>query len=187
MSVRFTLKQAASVCHQGGIIAYPTESVYGLGCDPLNHQAVDYLLKLKQRSVDKGLILIGSCLPQLLPFIDITQQQIDIIQQARQPITWLVKKSPLTPSWVSGKHHKQAIRISHHPIASALCDRIGHAIISTSANPGGKPPAKSRLMVQHYFGDRIDFVVPGDLGGLQKPTEIRDLETGAVIRAGASE
>jgi L-threonylcarbamoyladenylate synthase len=185
VSSRFTLQQAASVCHQGGVIAYPTESVYGLGCDPLNHRAVQYLLTLKQRSVDKGLILIGSSLTQLLPFIDINQQHIDIMQQASQPITWLIKKSPLTPSWISGKHDKLAVRITRHPLAAALCDSIGHAIVSTSANPGGKPPAKTRLMVQQYFGDSIDFIVPGDVGDLQNPTEIRDLETGKIIRAGS--
>jgi len=186
VSARFILKQAASVCHQGGVIAYPTESVYGLGCDPLDQLAVQHLLALKNRSVDKGLILIGSQLQQLIPFIQISPQQGERIQQASQPVTWLVNKSALTPAWISGKHDKLAIRISRHPIASALCDSIGHAIVSTSANPAGKPPAKTRLMVQHYFGDDIDFIVPGNVGTLKKPTEIRDLETGEIIRSGAT-
>ena len=184
MTSAFILKQAASVCHQGGVFAYPTESVYGLGCDPLDHQAVQYLLTLKNRPVEKGLILIAAQLQQLMPFVDISQQQLDLIVQTSQATTWLVKKSALTPSWISGQHDKLAIRLSRHPIARDLCNSIGHAIVSTSANPAGKPPAKTQLMVRHYFGDDIDFIVPGDVGSLGKPTEIRDMDSGDIIRAG---
>ena len=187
MTSAFILKQAASVCHQGGVFAYPTESVYGLGCDPLSREAVQYLLQLKNRPVEKGLILIAGELQPLTPFINISQQQIDSILQAKQPTTWLVNKSALTPTWISGKHDKLAIRLTQHPLARDLCNSIGHAIVSTSANPAGKPPAKTQLMVQHYFGNAIDFIVPGDVGSLKKPTEIRDMNSGEVIRPGSGD
>ena len=182
MTSAFILKQAASICHQGGVIAYPTESVFGLGCDPLNRQAVYHILALKQRPVEKGLILIASHIEQLLPFIKINPQQIDKILQQPTPTSWLVTKTSLVPDWLSGKFDKLAIRVTRHPVARALCETTGHAIVSTSANPGGKPPAKTRLKVQQYFSDRIDFIVPGDVGVLRKPTEIRDLESNQVIR-----
>ena len=184
MIPHFLLQQAARVCHQGGVIAYPTESVFGLGCDPLDGDAVFKILQLKKRAVEKGLILIASDIEQLLPYIHINQQQIDKILSTSQATTWLVNKSKLTPFWVSGKHPKVAVRITQHPIARALCQHTGYPLVSTSANPSTLPAAKTRLMVRHYFSEQIDFLVPGDVGKLRKPTEIRDLDSDRILRQG---
>lgn len=135
MISRFILRQAASCCHTGGVIAYPTESVYGLGCDPLNPVAVAKILQLKQRQPEKGLILIAGSLQQLLPFIDISsQQQKHLHSSDDQPITWLVKPSPLAPSWVTGQHPKIAVRITQHPIARDLCLATGYPLVSIFSN-----------------------------------------------------
>lgn len=186
MISRFILRQAASCCHTGGVIAYPTESVYGLGCDPLDPVAVAKILQLKQRPAEKGLILIASSLEQLLPFIDITSQQQEQLSSSSQQtaITWLVKPSALAPAWVTGQHPKIAVRITQHPIAQALCQATGYPLVSTSANPAGHDPARTSLAVKHYFENDIDFLLHGEVGKLKRPTEIRDLETQQVIRKG---
>ncbi len=185
MISRFILRQAASCCHTGGVIAYPTESVYGLGCDPLNSVAVAKILQLKQRQPEKGLILIAGSLEQLLPFIDISSQQQDQLHSSDdQAITWLVKPSALAPLWITGQHSKIAVRITQHPIARDLCLTTGYPLVSTSANPAGLEPARTSLAVKHYFDDDIDFLLHGAVGQLKRPTEIRDLETQQVIRKG---
>jgi len=180
----FLLNKAAATCNEGGVIAYPTESVFGLGCDPLNEQAVYKILQLKNRSIDMGLILIASDIEQLTPFIDITAKQRKQLTKTTKPITWLVKPSNYTPEWITGKHNKIAIRITLHPLCKQLCERTNYPLISTSANPSGHKPAKNRLQVFNYFGNSIDYLLPGKIGKLNKPTEIRDLETNKIIRKG---
>ena len=138
---------------------------------------------LKQRPVEKGLILIGSNIKQLQPFIEINNQQADTLQQTTKPTTWLVNKSSLAPPWVTGSHSKIAVRITQHPIARAICDFSQQAIVSTSANPATLPPARTSLMVRRYFGETIDYIVSGSVGSLKKPTEIRDIESNAVLRS----
>lgn len=183
MSSNFNLKRATETCRAGGVIAYPTESVYGLGCDPLNYFAVNKILSLKQRPLEKGLILIAAHLEQLKPFTQLDQSQIEkILTHQQKPITWLVPKSDLTPYWISGSHQKVAIRITQHPVAKQLCEYIGHPIVSTSANKSNSPPARTSLKVRIYFGDLIDCVISGRTGLIKNPTEIRDIDSDSVIR-----
>lgn len=181
MNRRFILKQAARYYQHGGLIAYPTESVYGLGCDPLNPHAVEYLLQLKNRPVEKGLILLSDSIQKLLPFIDISAQQQAIINQP-QAITWLVKPSPLTPLWVKGQYPKVAVRITHHPVARQLCAALTAPIISTSANPAQRPPARNSLQLRQYFKQDIDCIVAGKTGGLKRPTQIIDIDSRQIYR-----
>lgn len=171
------LRQAASILHAGGIIAYPTETVFGLGCDPLNHNAVHSLLALKQRPVEKGLILIGARLEHLLPFIHVSDDKLlqKLLAPTPQPTTWVVPARPHTPSWLTGQHDSIAIRITSHPIAAAICNRFHGAIVSTSANPAGQPPARSSLSVKRYFGDKLDYLLHAAINTNNKPSEIRDL------------
>ena len=185
MTSTFLLKQAAATCNEGGVIAYPTESVFGLGCDPLNRQAVYKILQLKNRSVDMGLILIASNIEQLIPFIDITpSQKKQLTEATTDSITWLVNTSNHTPEWITGKHNKVAIRISTHSVSKQLCEFTNYPLVSTSANPSGHKPAKNNLQVFSYFGNSIDYLLPGKTGGLKNPTEIRDIETNKTIRKG---
>ena len=184
MTSRFSLALASRHIHAGGIIAYPTESVIGLGCDPLNENAVNKILSLKNRSVDKGLILISGHLEQLLPFINITEKQFEKLNKTRsKPLTWLVEASPLTPLWITGRHQKVAIRITEHQLARQLCQVTGYPLVSTSANASGHQPAKTLLRTRQYFSDHIDFYLPGNIDGFNKPSEIRDLDSDLIIRA----
>ncbi|MDF1628381.1 MAG: L-threonylcarbamoyladenylate synthase [Alcanivoracaceae bacterium] len=177
------LHTAAHALRQGGVVAYPTEAVYGLGCNPLDQHAVHRLLQIKQRPVNKGLILLGADIDQLLPFIKLSAQQE---QQLRQhwPLatTYLVRSSELTPDWVRGDHDKVAVRVSQHPIASELCRLAGTALISTSANRGGQPACRNGFQVARHLGDEVDFIVTGQCDRAARPSTIIDLESGAILR-----
>lgn len=181
----FKIGLAAHYIRQGGIIAYPTEAVYGLGCDPFNGEAVLRLLSLKQRSWEKGLIIIASDTTQIAPFIAplSASHQSRLQQSWPGPTTWLIPANPHLPRWITGKFHQIALRVTAHPVANALCKAVGHAIISTSANISQQPPAKSALRVRQYFDDQLDYILSGPLGSLQKPTTIKDLVTDQTIRA----
>lgn len=178
------LYNAARWIKTGGVIAYPTEAVYGLGCDPANRTAVERLLSLKNRPVDKGLILIASSQEQLGKWLqDIPanwQKRLD--RSWPGPVTWLVPAASGCPEWLTGKHATLAVRVTAHPLVRQLCGFLDSAIVSTSANRSGQSPARTGLQVGLRFGRQIDFVLPGPLGGLHGPTEIRDLVSGCVIR-----
>lgn len=178
------LRQAAHVIHRGGIVAYPTEAVFGLGCDPLNPEAVFRLLNIKQRPVEKGLILIAATLDQLAPFIaPLSETDLKRLQATWPgPNTWLLPARPETPHWLRGKHETIAVRVTAHPIASALCRVANQAIISTSANLADHRPAVNILGVQRQFHDQLDMILNGPLGKECKPTGIRDLSTDQLIR-----
>lgn len=179
------LKRAAAILHEGGIIAYPTEGVWGLGCDPDNAEAVLHLLALKQRPWQKGLILIAADYEQLAPFVKASRI---MVKRARAtwpgPVTWILPTRDSTPQWLRGIHHSVAVRVTAHPVVTALCRRFGGALVSTSANIGGRPPARRRLQVQRNFGTDLDYIVPGPLGIQRGATEIRDARSGTVIRSG---
>ena len=181
---RFALQRAARQLRQGGVIAYPTEAVYGLGCDPLNRDAVDHLLRIKQRPVEKGLILIASHFEQLKPFVE--DQPDDIRRRLDEswpgPITWILPARTATPRWLRGNHESLAVRVTAHPLAAALCTAFGGAIVSTSANTADHPPARTALQARMRCPG-IDLVVHGPTGPLARPTPIRDAVTGKVLRS----
>jgi len=170
---------------QGKVIAYPTEAVYGLGCDPANETAVRHLLALKNRSPQAGLILLADSIECLAPFVQPVAEELleAALKTWPGPVTWLFPRADGVPDWLAGKHPTVAVRVTAHAVCRALCSAFGGAIVSTSANPGGAVPAVTPGEVEHYFGDGIAGVVQGSLGGFSKPSEIRDLVTGAVVRA----
>lgn len=170
----------------GGVIAYPTEAVYGLGCHPLDPQAVLRILDLKQRPMDKGVILIAADFRQVLPYVETPTGALRRKLQSTWPgpVTWLLPARAETPRWLRGEHDTLAVRVTAHPLAAALCQAAGTALVSTSANRAGQAPARSALRVQRIFGDGVDLIVHGALGGAGRPSEIRDARTGKVLRAG---
>jgi L-threonylcarbamoyladenylate synthase len=166
---------------QGGVIAYPTEAVFGLGCDPLNKTAIMRLLSLKQRSIDKGLILIASDFSQVADFLlPLGEQQIQYTQPSET--TWIFPAKKDAPKWITGKFNSIAVRITKHPPVKQLCQSFGSALISTSANLSGQKPAKSSDEVIAQFKELLDGVLDREVGKLLKPTEIRDSVSGKVVR-----
>lgn len=180
------LRRAVDAVRRGGVIAYPTEAVFGLGCDPLEPDAVERILNIKRRDAAKGVILIASRLSQLQPFM--AKLDPDVLMTLERswpgPVTWVVPAADHVPTWLTGGRATLAVRVTAHPIAHALCEACGIALVSTSANLSGQPPARTALAVRTQLGDAVDCIVPGAVGGLSKPTEIREALTGKVLRAG---
>lgn len=185
---RWPLIRAARAVHAGGIIAYPTEGVYGLGCDPGNPAAIQRLLRLKRRPPDKGLILIAAALEQLLPYIaEPTTAQLQRIGSSWPgPVTWLLPARPATSPWLTGAHDTLAVRVTAHPLAAELCRACGSALVSTSANRHGQNPAHTALQVRLQFPCELAAIVHGATAPQAGPTEIRDARNGAIIRPGHS-
>jgi L-threonylcarbamoyladenylate synthase len=179
-------QQAAHHMRAGAVIAYPTEAVYGLGCDPANEQAVRHLLALKQRSPDAGLILIANRFECFQPFIGNVDEVL--LQPALDswpgPVTWLFPRAENVPDWLAGKHPAIALRVTDHEVCRKLCVSFGGAIVSTSANPTTRPAPKTAAEVADYFPDGLAGIVEGEVGGRELPSEIRDLLSGQLIRAG---
>lgn len=180
------LNQVIKWYAQGEIFAYPTEAVYGLGCDPQNRSAVYQILEAKNRPVEKGMILIASDFKQLEPYVMFDKlsnaAQKKILQTWPGPVTWLLPKSQYTPEWVSGESEMVAVRVTAHPLVGAMCNKLKNPIISTSANPASKAPAKSFQQVEDYFGQNIN-IVKGELGQQNTPSQIFHGITMETIRA----
>jgi len=176
------LRHAADVIRSGGVIAYPTEAVFGLGCDPGCQTAINRILDLKQRGEQSGLILIADSGAQLSDWITPTSAERERLNATHGVITWIVTASPLAPAWITGGRSTVAVRITRHPVAAALCHAARTAIVSTSANRHGHPPARTTLSVRCKFGGQIDYIMPGNTGPLLNPSEIRDARSGAVLR-----
>lgn len=177
------IRHAADIIRSGGIVAYPTEAVYGLGCDPLDREAVDTILTLKRRPERAGMILIVADADQLDGWIT-PDTDFSRLATGTEVVTWVVEAGPLTPRWITGGRKTVAVRITNHPVAAALCVAADMPIVSTSANRRACPPAANALRVRCAFGPAIDYVLPGPTGTRLQPSEIRDARTGAVLRAG---
>lgn len=178
------IARAVDALRRGGVVAYPTEAVWGLGCDPFNESAVRRIFALKQRPHGVGVILIGADFAQIEPFIGECSAAALVRARATWPgaNTWVFPRKDIVPTWIVGEHAGIAIRVTAHPIASALCQAFGSAIVSTSANPHGRPPARHVDAVREYFDEQLDDIVEGELGGLEQPTAIRDAVSGEILR-----
>ncbi len=181
----FHLNLAVRTLNQGGIIAYPTEAVFGLGCLPEDVYSVARILSLKGRSVRKGLILVAASLEQLDAYVDYPD---DVVRQKISaswpgPVTWVLPATANVPGWITGYKDTIAVRVSAHPVVQALCEEAG-VIVSTSANPAGKTPATNAFKIRSYFGNEIDYILSGNTGGKELPTEIRNAISGKVLRTG---
>lgn len=191
MSRIYALSDLSPVCDliaAGGVVAYPTEAVFGLGCDPFNEAAVQRIFKLKRRDPAKGFLVIAASEAQLQPFVDWARvplrQRSAVTASWPGPTTWVLPRSRHAPAAVSGAHDGIAARVTAHPAAVALCHAFGGALVSTSANRHGQPAARSLVDVQSAFapGD-LDGVLDAPLGDLRQPSAILHALTGCVIRS----
>ena len=177
------LSHAVRIIRQGGVIAYPTEAVYGLGCSPVNYHAVSRILSLKKRAISKGLILVGSDIGQFAACADFDRvpDLHPVLASWPGPVTWIIPAKPGTPDWLTGGKPGIAVRVSAHPVVRRLCDNVG-MLVSTSANPAHLPPARSALRVRSYFKTEVDFILHGAVGTGRTPTQIRDALSGEILR-----
>jgi L-threonylcarbamoyladenylate synthase len=179
------LTGAVAALRAGGVIAYPTEAVYGLGCDPSNQAAVALVFALKRRPADVGVLLIAADFAQVRRFIGPAPPEA--VARARAtwpgPHTWVLPRAADVPDWLTGTHGGIALRVTAHPPAAALCAAFGGALVSTSANRHGSAPLHTAAAVQAEFGSELAYILPGAVGGLDRPTPIRDAISGALLRA----
>lgn len=188
MSLSIPIKKAADIINAGGVIAYPTEGVFGFGCLPEREEAVQRILDIKQRDVSAGLVLIAANVGQLEGWADLPPgcEDATLACTLEKPVTWVVPAAADVPYWITGKHNTVAVRLTAHPVARALCEAADSPLVSTSANESGRPPARTQFILRRLFSDRVDFIVPGENGGAGGASEIRELATGKVFRQGAS-
>jgi L-threonylcarbamoyladenylate synthase len=168
---------------RGGLIAYPTESCYGLGCDPRNLRALKRLVALKGRSAAKGLLLIASHFRQLQAFVR-PLAPADRARMAKTwpgPVSWVVPASTACLPLLTGGRATVAVRVTAHPGAARLCRVLGMALVSTSANISGKKPAQTAAECRRIFGARVR-VLAGRIGQRRRPSTLIDLATGTVLR-----
>ncbi|MEH6589325.1 MAG: L-threonylcarbamoyladenylate synthase [Halioglobus sp.] len=180
----FAINRAVETLILGGVIAYPTESVWGLGCDPFDEAAVMRLLELKRRPVGKGLILVAGSeahLGNLLSGLD-EASRTRLRATWPGPTTWLLPHRNLVPEWIHGDHDTVAVRVSAHPVVGNLCNAFGGLLVSTSANRAGAVAARHRFQVKRYFGEQLDYIVPGAAGTNARPSQILDLASGQTLR-----
>jgi L-threonylcarbamoyladenylate synthase len=180
------IETAAAALRRGGVVAYPTEAVYGLGCDPHDEAALTRLFALKRRPPQQGVLLIAADFAQVARYIALDQIPADALARVRDswpgPSTWILPRSALVPAWIAGGHAGIALRVTAHEPAAALCRAFGGALVSTSANRHGEPPARTAAELRTVFGDELDAIVDAPVGGLERPTAIRDAISGEFVR-----
>jgi L-threonylcarbamoyladenylate synthase len=179
------IRRAGVLIREGGVVAYPTEAVWGLGCDPLAAAAVLRILELKDRPMSMGLVLIAADASQLEPWIEPLEPEVEARLAASWPgpVSWVVPAQPWVPEWLHGGRGTLAVRVTAHAQSAALCRAADMAIVSTSANRSGRPPARTAAQVRRWFGRGIDLILGGATGGRVRPSEIRDALTGRAVRA----
>jgi L-threonylcarbamoyladenylate synthase len=177
------IRRVAAHLKRGGVIAYPTESCYGLGCDPRNRKAVKRVLSLKHRPQRKGLILIASGYKQVSRYLKpmSTEEQARLVRDGAQAVTYLMPVRPNCPRWLRGAHDTLAVRMTAHPVAKGLCRALDMALVSTSANIGGQRPARTHADCARRFGGRV-LVLPGRVGRRRRPSTIMSWSDGKIIR-----
>lgn len=178
------IDEAAALLRAGGVLAYPTEGVYGLGCDPDDHAAFDRIFQLKRRPAEQGVLLIAADFEQVRPWLgEVPEAALTRAGAAWPgPHTFIFPRSSRVPEWVAGGHAGIALRVTAHAPSAALCRAFGGPIVSTSANRHGEPPARNAAEIRAIFGDEPDGVLDAPLGGLDRPTPITDAVSGAIIR-----
>ncbi len=180
----WSLNRRARAIAKGAVFGYPTDTIWGLGCHPLIAWSVLRILAIKQRPVEKGLILLSSQLEYCRDYISVDEAGMASIgQPCDQPTTWLVEASEFCPDWIRGEFPTVAIRITDHPLIQALCDRLQAPLVSTSANRSGRPPARNLLQMRRQFDDELDFVISGFSTGGARASRIKSLASGDVIRS----
>jgi L-threonylcarbamoyladenylate synthase len=182
MALSIPLQRAGRIIRSGGVVAYPTEGIYGLGCLPICDDAVRRILLIKQRDPALGLILIAADARQLSAWLADDVRIDELHSSAEKPVTWIVPASTDVPWLVCGNNEGIAVRITQHPVAAALCRASDSALVSTSANVSGHAPARNAYVLRRAFGRLVDCIVAGPCGTARGPSEIRNWQSGKIVR-----
>lgn len=180
------INRLGKAVQRGAVFAYPTDTIWGFGCHPLHAPAVHRILQIKQRPVNKGLILLASELSQLRPYLknNLTNKEINRLKSVTdQPTTWLVEANDDCPNWLRGQFPTIAVRLTNHPFVQHLCKTIQAPLVSTSANRSGCPTIRNAIQARRQFGAELDFIVEGFNPGRTKASQIKSLADHQIIRA----
>ena len=178
-----TPSESIDYIRSGKLIAYPTESIYGIGCDPFNENAVNKVFDIKTRPRSKPMILVASKISQLHKIIQISKLTNEVRESWPGHITWIIPCKDECPPWLMERRNKTiAVRISSHPVIIEICKILGEPIISTSANKSNEQPISLSSKLIDAFNNEIDFLVKGELGNQDNPSIIKDMKTGLILR-----
>ncbi len=155
--------KAAQVLRAGGVVAYPTETFYGLGVDATDKETVSRLFDIKGREKGKPVLILVSSEEMLFTYIkELPANAIKLIKQFWPgPLTLILKSRPRIPELLTGGTGKVGVRLSSHPVATAIVRETGVPITSTSANRSTEPPCNSAREVSSAFGNSIDLIIDG--------------------------
>ena len=182
MPTSFQYRLAARIIHNGGVIACPTDTIYGLACDPFNIDAVNRVMEIKHRAANKNFILLASSIEQAEQLITITDEERSRILDASRPTSWVATARDDAPQWLLDDNGAVTIRISKHANVTRLCDTIGHAVISTSANISGRRPAANVMQLHQSFHGKIDYILANDSKTDGRPSKVIRLCDNHVFR-----
>lgn len=186
MSSDVHIQRAVLALRRGGLVLHATEGVWGIACDPWSREAVTRLLTVKERRAEKGLILIGGapeCFEPELAALNEPERR-EVVASWPGAVTWLLPNVRY-PFWITGAHDTVAVRVPAHPQARALCRAFGSPLVSTSANVGGRPPARTALRARVAFRRcaEVAYVLPGETLGYPGPSQIRTVAGESVREA----
>lgn len=179
------IQTAVDALHGGGVVAYPTEAVFGLGCDPRNEIALQRIIDIKGRDAHKGFILIASNQSQIFEYVEPvnTEQQRQLDENWPGPVTFVMQANEnIRGTLLTGFRDTLAVRVSAHPVVIALCEHFGGALVSTSANRSGEPALRLGSEVDNTMGSKLDVIVKAAVGELASPTRIFELASGKKLR-----
>lgn len=178
------IDEAVNILKDGGLIAYPTEGVFGIGCDPLHPAALQRVVEIKQRDAGKGLIIVCAEFEQLDNFIEPLNaaKQERLLATWPGAVTWIVKANPSLPALLTGGRDTIAVRVSQHPVVAQITRQFERPIVSTSANYSGQEACTSAAAVRQTLGEKIDLVLDAPVGGQHGATPIFDAATGKQLR-----
>jgi L-threonylcarbamoyladenylate synthase len=170
----------ARLLKAGGVSAIPTEGVWGLSCLVSNEHAIERILRVKQRDRAKGLITLVSTFDELAhwfacPVLEVARHEVG------RPSTWIIPVNADCPKILTGGRDSMAVRRVTMPSLVRLIEFVG-PLVSTSANRSGRPACQSRWQVMNQLGESVDYVARGRTQGYRKPSTIRDMQTGTIIR-----
>ncbi len=182
------LSRIADVVRQGGVIAYPTDTFYGLGCDPFNTAAIDQLFAIKQRERGQPILLIISD-PSLVVWL--TSERDERFERLSQqfwpgPLTLVLRASERLPATLTGQTGTIGIRLPDHDLCRRIVNTAGGVLTGTSANVTGQPSAATAEAVLGQLGDAPDLIVDGGPTSGGAPSTVLDLtqEPPQLVREG---
>jgi tRNA threonylcarbamoyl adenosine modification protein (Sua5/YciO/YrdC/YwlC family) len=185
----FALIRVAEEVLRGGVVAFPTDTIYGLGCSLFDVEAVEMLARLKQREPGRAFI---SLIPEPLQAWGLGDEVGVVAERLIDrywpgPLSLILRASPLVPKRVQGERGTIALRCPKDTLCQAILDRIGGPVVSSSANRSGERPAGSAAEVVAIFGNQLDVVLDGGGRRAMPPTTLVDVsgERARLLRRGA--